>query len=66
MTQLVENTIALCKFAKTTEDAAKAISAKYPKLSKKEAGNVAQDLKDFVDKKMGVSELDHWLKERGL
>lgn len=66
MSTLVKETIALIADVKTSEEAINVISKKYKKLSKKEAVNVVKDLQDFLDGKMKIKELDHWLKSRGL
>lgn len=66
MSKLVESTIALIAETQTSEEAAKVISKAHPKLSEKEAANVVKDLKDFAAGTMSISELDHWLNQRGL
>ncbi len=66
MSTLVKETIALIADVKTSEEAINVISKKHKKLSKQEAVNVVKDLQDFMDGNMTISELDHWLKSRGL
>lgn len=66
MSKLVKHTMELIASAKTTDDAVKIISNANKQLSDKEAINVVKDLQDFIDGNMTISELEYWLKSRGL
>ncbi len=66
MSKLVKHTMELVSNAKTTDDAVKIISNANKQLSENEAVNVVKDLQDFIDGNMTLSELEHWLKSRGL
>lgn len=61
-----EKVLALIANAQTKEDAVLAVSKSHPKLSKKEAERVIDDMTDCKEGRMGLSELNYRLKERGL
>jgi L-serine deaminase len=66
MSQLVQTVTAVTNGAADMETAKKALMDAYQHLSPREAENTVQDILEFGQGKMKESELEHWLKERGL
>tara|TARA_Y100001960_G_scaffold321323_1_gene395885 strand:- start:92332 stop:92535 length:204 start_codon:yes stop_codon:yes gene_type:complete len=66
MSTLVQKITTLLKDAQSMPEAVQVLTSNYPQLSAKEAENTVQDVMDFANQKMKASELDHWLKGRGI
>jgi L-serine deaminase len=66
MSKLVQSVTAVTNGASDMETAKKALMDAYQHLSPREAENTVQDILEFGQGKMKESELEHWLKERGL
>tara|TARA_Y100001960_G_scaffold331799_1_gene430005 strand:+ start:13981 stop:14184 length:204 start_codon:yes stop_codon:yes gene_type:complete len=66
MSQLVQTVTEVTKGAANMDAAKKALMDAYQHLSPREAENTVQDILEFGQGKMKESELEHWLKERGL
>lgn len=50
----------------TADEAVKAVSDAFPKLSHKAAENIIKDFQDFADGKITLQELEHWVNQYGL
>lgn len=66
MSKLVQTVTEVTKGAANMDAAKKALMDAYQHLSPREAENTVQDILDFAEGRMKESELEHWLKERGL
>ena len=66
MSQLVQSVTGLLQGTQSMTEAVQVLTTNFPQLSAKEAENTVQDVMDFANKKMKESELDHWLKGRGI
>jgi hypothetical protein len=66
MSTLVQKVTTLLKDAQSVTEAVQVLTSTYPQLSPKEAESTVKDVVDFANKEMQESELEHWLKERGI
>ena len=66
MSTLVQKITNLLQNTKSMSEAVNILTSCYPQLSAKEAENTVKDIVDYANKEMQESELEHWLKNRGL
>ena len=66
MSNVILRVTSLLKDTKSMEEAVKALTTSFKKLSSTEAKNTVQDILDYRNEKMVESELKYRLEERGL
>lgn len=66
MSQLVQSVTGLLQGTQSMTEAVQVLTTNFPQLSAKEAENTVKDVVDYAKKEMQESELEHWLKSRGI
>jgi hypothetical protein len=66
MSTLVQSVTGLLQGTQSMAEAVQVLTTNFPQLSPKEAENTVKDVLDYANKEMQESELEHWLKSRGL
>ncbi len=66
MSNVILRVTSLLKDTQSMEEAVKALTSAFKKLSSTEAKNTIQDILDYRNEKMVESELKYRLEERGL